>query len=169
MNTEKKWYAVYTKPKWEKKSDGIFKKKGITSWCPTHKVEKRWTDRKKIIDVPIFKSYLFVYVTNEEKADVLRTDGILNFVHSFKKPAVIKEEEIQEIKKYLAHKDAKISLIELEGFKTDDKVQINFGVFINNIGTITKGGKRKVFVRLESLSQVMVVEFSTQDISLANV
>ena len=168
MDQEKRWYAVYTRPRWEKKSDGILLRKGIMSWCPTQKVERYWTDRKKIIEDPLFRSYVFVNINEEDRVNVLMTEGSINFVYYLGEPAIIRDEEIENIKKYLSEKDAKISLISIEGFKEDTLVTINHGVFMNNTGTVIKGGKKKVYVRLESLGQVMVVEFPNEYVSIAN-
>ena len=60
MTEEKYWYALYTKPRWEKKIDAALLKKGIEAWCPLQKIEKQWSDRKKIIEEPLFKSYIFI-------------------------------------------------------------------------------------------------------------
>lgn len=168
MDQEKRWYALYTRPRWEKKSDGILLRKGIMSWCPTQKVERYWTDRKKIIEDPLFRSYVFVNINEEDRVNVLMTEGIINFVYYLGEPAIIRDEEIENIKKYLSEKDAKISLISIEGFKEDTLVTINHGVFMNNTGTVIRGGKKKVYVRLESLGQVMVVEFPNEYVSIAN-
>ena len=165
MEPIKKWYALYTKPRWEKKIDGRLVKKGIESWCPLQKIEKQWSDRKKIIEEPLFKSYIFVRIDPTEKADVLMTDGILNFVHYLKKPAVIKDSEVETIKKYLSEKDAKVSIISEEGYAKETKIKVNHGVFMGNEGTVLRGGKKKVYVRLESLGQVMVVEFPAEFLS----
>jgi transcription antitermination factor NusG len=165
MDKEKRWYALYTRPRWEKKSDGILLRKGITSWCPVQKVERNWTDRKKIIEDPLFRSYVFVNINEDDRVNVLMTDGIINFVHYLGEPAIIRDEEIENIKKYLSEKDAKISLISLEGFKEDTLVSVNHGVFMNNTGTVIRGGKKKVYVRLESLGQMMVVEFPNEYLS----
>ena len=105
MEPEKKWYALYTKPRWEKKIDSVLVRKGIESWCPLQKVERQWSDRKKVIEDPLFKSYVFVHIDPSERTKVLSTDGVLNFVHYLGKPAVIKDEEVATIKKYLAEKD----------------------------------------------------------------
>lgn len=158
---EKKWYAVYTKPRWEKKIDSVLLRKSIESWCPLQKVERKWSDRKKVIDEPLFKSYVFVHVKDEEKADVLRTDGVLNFVYHLGKPAVIRDEEIDLIKNYLLEKDARITTESWDSFSENMQVKIKHGVFMDNTGTIIRSGKKKVYVRLESLGQVMVVEFPT--------
>ncbi len=56
METEKKWYAIYSKPRWEKKVDALLQKRNIQSWCPLQKIEKQWSDRKKIVEEPLFRS-----------------------------------------------------------------------------------------------------------------
>ncbi len=165
MEVEKKWYAIYTKPRWEKKIDASLVKKGVESWCPLKKIERQWSDRKKIIEEPLFKSYVFVRIGPGEKSLVLMTDGALNFVHYLKKPAVIRDEEINLIKKYLAEKDASISVISEEGYREETRIRVNHGVFMDKEGTVLRGGKKKVFVRLESLGQVMVVEFPAEFLS----
>jgi len=166
MENKKKWFALYTKPRWEKKVDNVLIRKGIESWCPLQKIEKQWSDRKKIIEEPLFKSYVFVHINEtEERLNVLMTDGVLNFVHYLKKPAIIRDEEVEIIKKYLSEAEAKISIYSLEGFKEDTKVKINHGVFMDNKGTVIRSGKKKVYVKLESLGQVMVVEFPIEYLS----
>ncbi len=159
---QKKWFALYTKPRWEKKVDGLLIKKDIESWCPLQKVQKQWSDRKKIIEEPLFKSYVFVKIADTERTNVLMTDGILNFVYHVGKPAIIRDEEIEIIKKYLSEKDTKISLQSIESFEADDVVKVNHGIFMDNVGTVLRGGKKKVFVKLESLGQVMTVEFPAE-------
>ncbi|MBR2647808.1 MAG: UpxY family transcription antiterminator [Sediminibacterium sp.] len=162
---EKRWYALYTKPRWEKKIDTVLLRKGIESWCPLQKVERQWSDRKKIIEDPLFKSYVFVRIDDTERTKVLMTDGVLNFVYYLGKPAIIKDEEVNTIKMYLAEKDARISIIAEEGFRDGDKIRVNYGVFMDKQGTILRGGKKKVYVQLQSLGQVMVVEFPAEYLS----
>lgn len=166
MEVEKNWFALYTKPRWEKKIDGALQKKGIESWCPLQKVERQWSDRKKIIEEPLFKSYVFVHIDSTERTKVLMTDGVINFVYYLGKPAVIRDEEVNTIKKYLAEKDASIQILSQEGFQEEMKIKVNHGVFMGNEGTVLRGGKKKVYVKLESLGQVMVVEFPAEYLSV---
>ena len=165
MELEKKWYALYTKPRWEKKIDSVLIRKGVESWCPLQKIERQWSDRKKIIEDPLFKSYVFVRIDSLEKTKVLMTDGVLNFVHYLGKPAVIKDEEVDNIKRYLAEKDASIFIISQDGFQPDTKIRVNHGVFMDNEGTVIRGGRKKEYVKLESLGQIMVVEFPAEFLS----
>ncbi|NNV56576.1 UpxY family transcription antiterminator [Limnovirga soli] len=158
-DSSKKWFAVYTKPRWEKKINAILQSKGIESWCPLHKIVRQWSDRKKIIEDTLFKSYVFVNVNEEERIQVLQTNGVLNFVFYLGKPAVIKDDEIHLIKSYLQEKDATITTHSWDSLAPDIKVKIQHGVFMDNTGTVLRTSRKKVYVRLESLGQVMVVEF----------
>lgn len=158
---QKKWFVIYTKPRWEKKVYASLLKKDVEVWCPVQKVQKQWSDRKKIIEEPLFKSYLFVQINyTSERLRVLMTDGALNFVHYLGKPAIIRDQEIDIIKRYLNEEKSKIDIISSDGFKKDSKVKINTGVFIDQEGTIIRTGKRRVYVELKSLGQVMIVEFN---------
>jgi len=106
-----------------------------------------------------------VHIAASERSKVFQTDGILNFVYYLGKPAVIKEAEINLIKQYLLEKDVKISLMSKEGFEESTKIRVNHGVFMGQVGTVLKNMKKKIFVQLESLGQVMVVEFPAEYLS----
>jgi len=155
----KQWYALYTKPRWEKKVDSILLRKGIESWCPLQKIERQWSDRKKIIEDPLFKSYVFVHIAEEERLTVLQTDGVLNFVHYLNRPAIIRDDEIMLIKSFLSEKEAFISVQSLQSFRENDKVVVKKGVFMDQEGTVIRLGSKKIYVKLESLQQLMIVEF----------
>jgi transcription antitermination factor NusG len=159
---KKNWYALYTKPRWEKKIDSVLVRKGVESWCPLQRVERQWSDRKKIIEDPLFKSYVFVRIDDTEKTKVLMTDGVLNFVHHLGKPAVIRDAEIELIQNYLSEKEASLSIHALEGFNENERIKVSHGIFMDNEGTVVRGGKKKVYVKLESLGQVMIVEFPVE-------
>ena len=62
MNDEKKWYVIYTRPRWEKKVASLLQAKAIEHYCPLNRVMKQWSDRKKIVLEPLFKGYIFVKV-----------------------------------------------------------------------------------------------------------
>jgi transcription antitermination factor NusG len=93
----KKWYALYTKPRWEKKVDKALQQKGIEAYCPLNRVKRKWSDRIKTIEEPLFKSYVFVKVEEKDRTEVRYVDGVLNYVYWNGKPAVIKEEEIMSM------------------------------------------------------------------------
>lgn len=165
MANGKKWYAAYTRPRWEKKVSRVLEQKGIECWCPLKKTVKQWSDRKKTVEEPLFTSYVFVHISDQEKTPVLSTDGILNFVYYVGKPAIIRDEEIDIIRKYLNEKLATVSVQSLTSLDENTRIKVNQGIFMDTTGTVLKGGKKKVFVKLESLEQVMIVEFPLEYLS----
>lgn len=165
MRDSKRWFAAYTKPRWEKKVSSVLERKGVECWCPLKKTQKQWSDRKKVVEEPLFTSYVFVRISETERSAVLMTDGILNFVYYIGKPAIIRDEEIDIIKKFLSEKQASISVQSLASLDENTRIKVNHGIFMDTTGTVLKGGKKKVFVKLESLDQVMIVEFPVEYLS----
>src|SRR6476619_2013170 len=98
---ETKWYAVYTRPRWEKKVAEILSRKKIENYCPLNKLLRQWSDRKKIVFEPLFTSYVFVKAAEKEHSEIRKIDGIINFVYWINKPAIIRNEEIESIKEFL--------------------------------------------------------------------
>ena len=91
----RKWLAVYTRPRWEKKVNQLLIEKGVESYCPLNKVRRKWSDRVKVVEEPLFKSYVFVKVDDQDRTAVRMTNGVINFVYWDSKPALIKEKEIK--------------------------------------------------------------------------
>src|SRR5215469_13926879 len=98
---KRNWYAIYTKPRWEKKVHRMLLEKGIEAYCPLNRVRRKWSDRLKWVDEPLFKSYVFVHIAEEEQPRVRLVGGVVNFVYWLGKPAVVKDKEIDMIRKFL--------------------------------------------------------------------
>lgn len=106
---QKNWYAVYTKPQHEKKVAALLGKKKIENFCPLACVETQNFRRLKLVFKPLFKSYVFVHVTQEELESLKQTDGILNILYWLGQPAIIKDEEIAVIREFTSdHRDIKL-------------------------------------------------------------
>lgn len=164
MNTEK-WYAIYVKPRTEKKVDAALTLKGIKTYCPLQKIQKQWSDRKKIVEEPLFKSYVFVNIKFEQNRDeVLITPNVLNFVKYLRQPAVIRDEDIDTIKRFLLEDEVKIETQSIQSFNINTKIKVRNGVFIDAEGTVVKLSNKTVYVLLESLETVLVVEFKKEHI-----
>ncbi|HLX91001.1 MAG TPA: UpxY family transcription antiterminator [Puia sp.] len=164
MNQAKKWYAVYTKPRWEKKIYKVFDEKGIEGYCPLNKVRKKWSDRVKVVEEPLFKSYVFVRITEEEMPKVRMTNGVVNFVYWQGKPAVIREKEIEIIRKFLYEYQNVVAIpIPL---KSDMKIKIRQGLFMDNQATIKKVYSNKVQVVIESIGYSLVAVIDKSNIAV---
>lgn len=76
---------------------------GIAAYCPVNKREKQWSDRKKITEEPLFRSYVFVNIDLDQQGSIVRrTLGVVNFVYWLNKPAVIQDDEILAIQQFLS-------------------------------------------------------------------
>lgn len=164
MNTEALWYAVYTRPRWEKKVAELLTRKGIENYCPLNKVMKQWHDRKKVVEEPLFTSYVFVHIQPTGLAEVKKTDGVLNFVYWLGKPAVVKAEEIITIKRFL-HEYRDIHLQKVRVAPADN-VQVISGPLMNREGTVLEVSAKKVKVVLPSLGYAMVAELEKSSIEV---
>ncbi len=124
------WYAIYTKPRWEKKVHSLLSEKKIESYCPLNKVRKKWSDRMKTVEEPLFKSYVFAKVNEEEQTKVRMTAGVMNFVYWQGKPAIIPAKEIETIRKFLnEYENVMAEPIQL---KEDGRVTIRQGLFMDH-------------------------------------
>ena len=94
------WYALYTRPRHERQVFQELSNQGIEAFLPTFRVRRRWNDRYKIIDEPLFKNYLFVNVDFDHRYhQTLRPYGAVAFVMFDGKPAQIAEREIDAIRR----------------------------------------------------------------------
>jgi transcription antitermination factor NusG len=164
MNTTKKWYAVYTKSRWEKKVHRLLQEQQVESYCPLNKVQRKWSDRIKVVQEPLFKSYVFVRIKEEDKTAVRMTDGVVNFVYWLGKPAQIKNSEIDRIKKFVNEYEV-IEVIPLE-LKPDTRVRISGGVLMDREATVKKVVRNRVEVVIESLGYSLVAYINKSNISV---
>lgn len=152
----KNWYAIYTNHRHEKKVADLLQTQNICCFLPLHRVNKKWSDRIKRVEEPLFKSYIFVNICEDEKAKIRETKGVINFVYWLGKPAIIRDEEIEIIKKFIGEfENCKVINSKL---KPNDRVQIDGGLMMSYIGKVIKVGKNKVKVILEELGCAIIAE-----------
>lgn len=148
-NTTKKWFAVYTKPRWEKKVHRLLQEQGLESYCPLNKVHRKWSDRIKMVEEPLFKSYVFVHIGESEKTEVRTINGVVNFVYWLGKPAIIKDKEIDTIKRFLdEYENVEVRPMDI---KPGEKVVVQRGILMGKKGTIRKVLHNRVEVIIESI------------------
>ncbi len=157
MKSLKNWYALYTKPRWEKKVGQLLDKKGLEYYCPLNKVRRKWSDRYKVIEEPLFKSYVFVHITEDEKERIRHTDGVVNFVYWNGKPAIIKAGEIEIIRKFLKeYENVEASPV---AFSAGQKVRIKTGLMMDTEGLVIKVVNNRAYVLLETLGYELTAQF----------
>ena len=161
----RKWLAVYTRPRWEKKVNQLLAEKGVERYCPLNKVRRKWSDRVKVVEEPLFKSYVFVKVNDEDRTDVRMTPGVINFVYWQGKPAVIKEKEIIAIKKFLdEYENVEVKPIDV---KVNERVKITTGPLMDQEGQVVEVNNKKAKVAIDSLGYILIA--SVEKTKLASV
>lgn len=149
-----KWLAIYSRPRWEKKVNQLLLEKGFESYCPLNKVRRKWSDRVKVVEEPLFKSYVFVRVKEDDRTAVRMTPGVINFVYWEGKPAVIKEKEINAIRRFLnEYENVEVQPMDLQ---VNQRVKINSGPLMDQEGKVVSLQRKVVKVAIDSLGYILV-------------
>ncbi len=164
MEPDQNWYAVYTRPRWEKKVAKYLLEKGIEHYCPINKVTRQWSDRKKVVMEPVFKGYVFVKPIEEKKWEVRKIPGILNYVYWLGKPAAIKDEEIIIIKKFL--NEFHDVIVEKKELVVNSSVRITQGVLMNYEGMVIEVFGNRAVVKIDTLDIQLSAHFDKKNLEL---
>ena len=159
---QKRWYAVYTKINCEKKVATLFTKRKIENFCPLNCRKIKSFRRSKILQGPLFKSYVFVNITPAEIALVKQTDGVISLLHWMGEPAVIKQDEIDAIREFTGeHKN-----IELERTQVNmhDVARVIDGPSYSIEGNIFSIKNKTLKVSLPSLGYIMIAKMEDESI-----
>ncbi len=163
-NNDSKWYAVYTRPRWEKKVAEILTHKKIENYCPLNKVVRQWSDRKKIVLEPLFTSYVFVKTNPQQHAEIRKIHGIINFVYWLNKPAIIRDEEIEIIREFLnEHMNVQIQKTPVN---INDPVKVIKGPLMDYEGNVIAIKSKTLKILLPSLGYMMIAEVEKTSIKI---
>ncbi|OCB76576.1 UpxY family transcription antiterminator [Flavobacterium crassostreae] len=152
------WYVVYTKPKWEKKVAEQLLKKGIECYCPLTTVVRQWSDRKKKVKVPLFNSYVFVQLAEGDRNLVFQSIGVVRYLFWLGKPAIVKGEEIDTIKKWIKEPDS--YTVSVAVFQVGDKITLESGPFLNQEAIVKEVTNNHYVLVLESLGCVLKMNYN---------
>ena len=162
-NNNFNWFAVYTRPRWEKKVAGLLQDKGIENYCPLNKVTKQWSDRRKVVLEPVFKSYVFVRVSEDKKWDIKKINGVLNFVYWLGKPACIPDKDIDTIRRFL-NEFSGVQVEEQDNLPVNSKVRIKQGLLMNYHGILVEVLGSKAKVRIDSMGIQLSAQFDKKNL-----
>lgn len=100
---ESSWFAIHTRPRYEKKVTAELQQKGIRAFLPLSSAMHQWSDRRRLVHVPLFPGYVFVRVSSlpVHRISVLRTNGVLNFVGVRNVGVPIPDSEIDAVRAVL--------------------------------------------------------------------
>lgn len=151
------WYVLYTNPRSEKKTAAHLAAMGIEVYCPLVVKIQQWSDRKKKVELPLFSSYIFVNIEEHNREKVFLVKGVVRYLFWLGKPAVVKDEEIAEIKKWLAtdYTDA-----EVEHLVKGDVMEIKEGPFKDYTGIVQEVNSSNIKLIIESIGIILTLKYS---------
>jgi transcription antitermination factor NusG len=157
---QKHWFVFYTKSRQEKKVRDLLVKNNFEVFLPLQKVTRQWSDRKTKVEVPLFNSYIFVQAEEHEIPLVLKTPGIAWNIRTNGKPATLRKNELEMIKRFLATGLLlETSALNRDLFKSGDKARVIDGPLAGIIGVISGDpDTEKLNVLVESIEQVIRIQ-----------
>lgn len=149
------WFVVYTKPKWEKKVAERLNEIGITAYCPLVTKTSQWSDRKKVVTVPLFNSYIFVQIEEKDRSRVFEIAGAVRYLFWLGKPATVRDSEIEAIQNWLSA--PAVYEITLDQWKKGDKIILESGPFAAQSAIIQEVKQNHYILILESMGCLLRV------------
>ena len=159
----KKWFAIYVKSRSEKKVFKLLEDIDVESFLPLITRVKQWSDRKKKVEEPLFRSYLFVNIPLTDYYKVLQVPGVVKFITFEKKPVAVPDNQIIAIKEYI--NDSDLHEIDYENFKEGELVRIKSGQMKDLVGRFVKiNGKHRIIIDIEAVGQSLPVNISRSNV-----
>ena len=149
------WFALYTKPRHEKKVSEKLNALGIEAYCPTIIQKKQWSDRVKKVETPLISSYVFVHCTDAQRPEVFRIDGPLYYLYYIGRPAVVRDAEIALLKGSLT--DSILSY-DVEHYRAGQSIELPKGPFKGQTGKINSVSKNRVEIAIEELGIKLILD-----------
>lgn len=152
------WYVIYTKPRWEKKVRDLLKKNDIEVYCPLITEIRQWSDRKKKITTPLFKSHLFVRLPENRRNEVFNVPGVIRYLYWLGKPAIVRPQEIEIIEKWL--NDETIVFTEIGHLTPGDNLTIVSGSFKGRKAEVSEIGRSRLKLILKDMGLIVNIKLS---------
>ena len=161
-----KWYAIYVSSRAEKKVDAELTQQGIESFVPLKRTLRRWSDRKKWVDLPLIPGYCFVKIDYKNHLPIVQTNHVVAFVKFEGKPAVIQDQQIDFLKRMLKQSDYEWEVTQ-ETLSPGQTVEIIAGPFIGlEAELIGLKGKKRVGIRIEQINNIILIDIPLTDITV---
>ena len=163
---EYEWYAVYTKTNGEKKILKNLQNENIECYLPLSKKLKQWSDRKKWVEEPFFRNYLFVKVGRQEFFNVLSIPGVVSYVSFGGQPQRIPSEQISNIKKLIEQQEREV-VLSRENIEKGQNAEVLIGPFKGLQGEVVKiYGNYRIVIRIEALGCSIYANISKNEINV---
>jgi transcriptional antiterminator RfaH len=151
------WNLIYTSPKMEKKIYEELCKSSIDAFLPLQKMLRQWSDRKKMVEMPLFSRYIFVKANAIEQWKILSIKGVMHYVSFGGAMAKIKDEVVDNLK--LLSNKQNVFVEGISPLEVGNQLEVKEGIFKGLKGEIiSRNGKKKLLVRIEALASACYVE-----------
>lgn len=147
------WYVLYTTARAEKHVELKLQAEGVETYLPLHKCPRKWSDRVKMVEMPLFSSYIFVHTTDEKLRTLIRVSGVARIVYYNGKPAVMRPKEIEAIREFVQ----KAAERECE-FGLSEEVMVACGPLKDISGKIKKIGRKYLILHIEQMGITVCVK-----------
>ena len=155
------WYALYVHSRAEKKVHACLLSMGVEAFLPLVTKMKYWSDRRKKVEEPLFKSYLFVRADEKIRYDILAIPGVTKFVSFERKAVVVPENQINAIKKYCGDYTDDEQPAENYEFHEGQLVRITSGDMMGLIGRLAPiNNKKRLIIYIESVGQYLPINIA---------
>ena len=160
-NNKRSWYVVYVRSRYEKNVYSALLDKGIDASLPMRTVVREWNDRKKKVQIPLFRGYVFVKIdVNIDNLNVLQTAGVVKFIGIRNKPSRIPDEQIYWMHMLVA--ESATVRAEKE-FRQGQRVRVMIGPFKGIKGVVKRVGSRsRLVVLIESIMQAISIDIKPE-------
>ena len=151
-----KWIAVYTKSRHEKVVIQKLENKNIEAYCPIFKERRQWSDRKRWVEFPLFRSYVFAKIELKNSIYILQTMGVHHIIKFQGNISIIPDEIIQNIKSMI---DGGFTVEQVEYFVKGDEVIVVDGPLKGMDGIVVKiKNENKLVLKIEAIQQAIAVQ-----------
>ncbi len=163
IEKERHWYALYVQPRKEKVVHRELQKRDFECYLPLKKEIRKWADRKKQVELPLFTSYVFVKIEEYKQWNVLQVPGAVKFIWFGGKAVPIPEHQIESIKILIA-RDIAFELIPQQ-IRKGDLVRIKEGPFEGLVGTVLRNdNKTRFLISVNSIGTDIRLEIGEEDL-----
>tara|TARA_Y100001978_G_C23671241_1_gene423891 strand:+ start:519 stop:1034 length:516 start_codon:yes stop_codon:yes gene_type:complete len=163
------WFVVKTRSRAEQKVAKRISAKGLNVYLPLQKTIRQWSDRKKKVEVPLISSTLFIQIEEKDLSVLYNIPGFHSILHFLGKPAIVREDEINNLK-LLLKEEIEIEKGDFEDFRKGESIEVIRGPLQGIIATsIDEGRTHKLIVEIESMEQRFIVHIPKSCVRKVNV
>jgi len=157
---QKKWIVVRSKPRSEKIAYAQLEEKGIEAYLPLLKERRKWSDRKKWVEFPLFSSYLFARIEIKKSIFILQTHGVSSLVKFGEEIAVVQDEVINAIKLAIV---GGYQLTPTEYFIAGNEVEVIEGPMRGVKGIVVQlKGKDRLVIKIDAIQQALSIDIDSR-------